>query len=80
MHNVHLALKLGVTLGASTTKCENSFSFLKTVMRDRRQSMKHARKAHLAFESEFTKKLKSDGKKTSFDSSVPKIVDCSYFS
>ena len=27
---VHLALKLGVTLGASTAKCENSFSVLKT--------------------------------------------------
>ena len=35
---VHLALKLGVTLGASTTKCASSFSVLKTIMRDRRQS------------------------------------------
>ena len=26
---VHLALKLGVTLGASTAKCENSFSIQK---------------------------------------------------
>ena len=27
MSAVHLALKLGVTLGASTAKCENSFLF-----------------------------------------------------
>ena len=55
---VHLALKLGVILGAATPKSENSFSVLKTIMRDRRQSMKHARKAHvvqLAFESDLTK-------------------------
>ena len=58
MPTVHLALKLGVTLGASVAKCENSFSLLKAIMRDRRQSMKHARKAHLVqlpFESDLTK-------------------------
>ena len=58
MPTVHLTLTLGVTLGASTAKCENSFSVLKTIMRDRRQSMKHSRKAHpiqLAFESDLTK-------------------------
>ena len=46
MPTVHLALKLGVTFGASTAKCENSFSVLKTIIQDRRQSMKHARKVH----------------------------------
>ena len=58
MLTVHLSLKLGVFLGASTAKCENSFCVLKTIMRDRRQSMKHARKAHLvqlAFEGDLTK-------------------------
>ena len=69
MPTAHLALKLRVTLVASTAKCENSFSVLKTIVRDRRQSIKHARKAYLvqvAFESELTKKLK--GKKMPFDS------------
>ena len=83
MPTVYLALKLGVTLGASTAKCENSFSVLNTIMRDRKQSMKHASKAHLAqlaFESDLTKKLKLIGNKTSFDNSVPQIVACSYFS
>ena len=47
MPTVHLVQKLGVTLGASTAKCENCFSALKTIMQDRRQSIKHARKAHL---------------------------------
>ena len=59
MPTVHLALKLGITLGASTVKCENSRSVLKTTMRDRRQSRKHARKAHLvqlALENDLTKK------------------------
>ena len=63
MPTVHLALKLEVTFGASTAKCENSFSVLKAIMRDRRQSMKHVRKADLvqfAFESDLTKKLKTD--------------------
>ena len=58
MPAVHLALKLGVTLGASTAKCENSFFVLKTIMRERRQSIKQARKVHfvqLAFESDLTK-------------------------
>ena len=58
MPTVHLTLKLEVTLGASTAKCENSFSVLKTIMQYCRQSMKHARKAHpvqLAFESDWTK-------------------------
>ena len=34
MPSVHLALKLGITFGASTAKSENSFSVLKTIMRD----------------------------------------------
>ena len=65
MHTAHLALKLEVTLGVSNAKCENSFSALKTIMQDRRQSMKRARKAHLVqleFESDLTKKLKTDWK------------------
>ena len=55
---LHLALKLEVILGASTEKCDNSFSILKIIMQDRRQSMKHARKAHLVeFAFEKTKNL-----------------------
>ena len=45
--------------------------------------MKHARKAHLvqpAFESDRTKKLKTDWKENVFRQfSVLEIVDCSYF-
>ena len=66
MPSLHLALKLGVTLGASTAKCENSFSALKTIMQDRKQSMEHACKAHLVFESNLTKKLKTDWKANVF--------------
>ena len=69
MPTVHFALKLGVNLGASIAKCENSFSVLKTIMRDRMQSMKHARQVHLvllAFESDLTKKLKTDWKENIF--------------
>ena len=70
MPTVHLSLKLrGVTHGASSAKCENSFSVLNTIKRDRRQSMKHARKVHLvqlAFESDLTKKLKTDWKENVF--------------
>ena len=44
---LHLALKSGITLGASTAKCEHSSSVLKFIMRDHRQSMKHARKVHV---------------------------------
>ena len=43
MPTVHLALKLAVTLGVSYAKCENTFSVLKTIMQDRRQSVNHAR-------------------------------------
>ena len=63
MPTVHLALKLGVTLESSTAKCENSFSVLKTIMRDRKQSMKHACKIHLvqlSIKSALRKKLKPD--------------------
>ena len=56
---VHLALKLEVTLGASTAKCKNAFSVLKTIMRDRWQSMKHACKVHLV-----NLLLKATGQKT----------------
>ena len=34
MPSVHLALKLGITFGASTAKSENSFSVPKTIMQD----------------------------------------------
>ena len=44
MPTIHLALKLGVTLGASTVKCENFFSVLKTIMRSRGRSMKQYRR------------------------------------
>ena len=57
MPALHLALKVGVSHGASTAKCENSFSLLKSIIRDRSQSM-HSRKAYrvqLAFESDLTK-------------------------
>ena len=47
MTTVHLARKLRVTFRASTAKRENSFSVLKTIMRDCRQSMKQACKALL---------------------------------
>ena len=69
MPTVHLELKLGVTLRAYTTKCENSFFVLKTTMRDRRQLVKHACKAHLiqiALESDLTKKLKTECKENVF--------------
>ena len=32
-----IVMKLGVTLGLSTAKCENSFFVLKTIMQDLRQ-------------------------------------------
>ena len=63
MPSAHLALKLEITFGASIAKCENSFSVLKTIVRDRRQSIKHPRKAYLVqlvFESDLTKKIKTD--------------------
>ena len=69
MPTVHLALKLVVTFGAFTAKCENFFFVLKTIMRDRRQSMKHTRKVHfvlLAFENDLTIKLKTDWKEYVF--------------
>ena len=69
MPTVHLALKLGVTFEASIAKCGNSFSVLKTIVRDRWQSMKHARKAHLvhiAFENDLTKILTTDWKENVF--------------
>ena len=59
MPTVHLALKLGVTFAVCIEKCKNSFSVPKTIIRDRRQSMKHARKVHpvqLDSESDLTKK------------------------
>ena len=58
MSTVYRVMKPGVALVASIAKCENSFSVLKAIMQDRRQSMKHARKAHLvqlALKSDFTK-------------------------
>ena len=69
MPAVHLAPKLRVILGASTANCKHFFSVLKTIMRDQREPMKHARKAHLvqlAFESDLTKKLKTDWEENAF--------------
>ena len=61
MPTVHLALKLGVTLRLPQS-VRIRFFILKTIMRDRWQSMKDACKAHLvqvAFESDLTKKPKN---------------------
>jgi hypothetical protein len=44
MPTVMMALKLGLTFGASTTTCENSFSTLKNVSVEHRQNMLHRRK------------------------------------
>jgi len=41
------ALKLSVTLGASTAMCENLFSALKNIFRENRRAMVHSRKAQL---------------------------------
>jgi len=60
MPSVLHALKLSVTLGASTAMCENSFSALKNIFREIRLAMVHSRKAQLvqlAFERDLTKKL-----------------------
>ena len=62
MPSVITALKHALTFGASTALCENSFSTLKNVFSDHRQSMLHKRKANLillAFEKDLTKKFRS---------------------
>ena len=83
MPTVHLALKLEVTVVAFTAKCENSFSVLKTIMRDRRQSINFARKAHLVqltFESDLTRKLKIDWKENAFQRSSTSNCEQQLFS
>ena len=47
MPSVITVLKHALTFGASTALCENSFSTLKNVFSDHRQSMLHKRKANL---------------------------------
>lgn len=63
MPSVITALKHALTFGASTALCENSFSTLKNVFTDHRQSMLHQRKANLiklAFEKDLTKKFREE--------------------
>ncbi|XP_063039724.1 uncharacterized protein LOC134434959 [Engraulis encrasicolus] len=63
MPGVITALKHALTFGASTAVCENSFSTLKNVFTDHRQSMLHKRKANLiklAFEKDLTKKFRDE--------------------
>jgi len=45
MPSVLHALKLSVTLGASTAVCENSFSALENILRENRRAVVHSRKA-----------------------------------
>lgn len=57
MPSVLMALKTRLTLGASTTMCENSFPVWRNVFTDHRCSMRHTCKAQLiqlAFEKELT--------------------------
>ncbi|CAM4649961.1 unnamed protein product [Leuciscus chuanchicus] len=61
MPTVYVALRHGITFGASTATCENSFSTLTNVFTQHRRSMSHQRKAqliHLAFERDLTAKFK----------------------
>ncbi|KAM8769430.1 uncharacterized protein AB9X84_001697 isoform 1-T1 [Acanthopagrus schlegelii] len=65
MPTVLTAFKHGLTFGASTASCENSFSTLKNVFTEHRQSMLHQRKAnliHLAFEKDLTRKFRDEWK------------------
>jgi len=60
MPSVLHALKLSVTLGASTAMCENTFPALKNIFRENRRAVVHSRKAQLVqldFERDLTKKL-----------------------
>jgi len=66
MPSVLHALKLSVTLGASTAICENSFSALKNIfVEENRRATVHSRKApfvQLAFERDLTEKLSGEWK------------------
>ncbi|KAG9283252.1 hypothetical protein AMEX_G2003 [Astyanax mexicanus] len=65
MPTVFTALKHGLTFGASTASCENSFSTLKNVFTEHRQTMLHQRKANLiqlAFEKDLTQKFRNEWK------------------
>lgn len=65
MPSVVTAMRLGLTFGASTAMCENSFSTLRNVFTDHRRSMRHARKAQLvqlAFERDLTRKCLNEWK------------------
>ncbi|CAK6983693.1 zinc finger MYM-type protein 1-like [Scomber scombrus] len=65
MPTVLTAFKHGLTFGASTASCENSFSTLKNVFTEHRQSMLHQRKANLiqlAFEKDLTQKFRDEWK------------------
>jgi len=81
MPSVLHALKLSVTLGASTAMCENSFSALKNIFRESRRAMVHSRKVQLvqpAFERELTKKLSGEWKDKVLQNLVLLLADCSY--
>ena len=59
MPSVVTIMRLGLTLGAPTAMCENSFSVLRNVLTDHCQSIRHACKAQLvqlAFERDLTYK------------------------
>ncbi|CAL8242214.1 unnamed protein product [Merluccius merluccius] len=63
MPTVLLADKLLLTLGASITMCEKSFSVLKNVFADHRRKITHSPKAQLvlqAFERDLTRKLRDE--------------------
>ncbi|XP_049328965.1 uncharacterized protein LOC111192074 [Astyanax mexicanus] len=65
MPTVFTAFKHGLTFGASTASCENSFSTLKNVFTEHRQTMLHQRKANLiqlAFEKDLTQKFRNEWK------------------
>jgi len=66
MPTVCIALRHGITFGASIATCENSFSTLTNVFTQHRRSMSHQRKAQfiqLAFERDLTAKFKENGMK-----------------
>jgi len=65
MPTVFTAFKHGLTFGASTASCENSFSTLKNVYTEHRLTMLHQRKANLiqlAFEKDLTRKFRNEWK------------------
>ncbi|KAG9268359.1 hypothetical protein AMEX_G17325 [Astyanax mexicanus] len=64
MPTVFTAFKHGLTFGASTASCENSFSTLKNVFTEHRQTMLQtkANLIQLAFEKDLTQKFRNEWK------------------